>query len=160
MNALTVEQQALKTKIRTSAVIWSIIAALVVALIVFLVAGNAADWLRWGLTIVLGAGAGFLVYRNRYNSGVAKAVCKKCGTAFGIREVERREEVLGTEQRRKIEPIRASEKTGRPLNKVTTWTEQKVEIIAVEECFNCHDRTERKWTVTRDADKLETEVPA
>lgn len=160
MAQLTPEQQGLKTRIRTGAVIWGVIAGLVVALLAFWLLGNAGDIWRWSGTIVLGAAAAFLVYRTSYNSGVAKAVCKKCGTAFGIREVERHEAVIGSEQRQKTEPGKPASKLDRGTKKVTTWREEKVEITAIDECFTCHDRTERKWTVTREADKEETEVPA
>lgn len=160
MDALTPEQQSLKSRITTGAIIWGVVAALVVALLTFWLAANTPEFVRWGLTLVLAAGIGFFVYRWRYNSGVAKAVCRKCGTAFGIREVERHEQVTGSEQRQKIEPARGASKMDRGTNKVTTWTEEKVEVIAIDECFKCHDRNERKWTITREADKRETEVPA
>jgi DNA-directed RNA polymerase subunit M/transcription elongation factor TFIIS len=157
---LSPEQQGLKTSITTGAVITGVIVGLVVALLAFWLAGSLADIWRWLLTLVLGGGAGFLTYRLRYNSGVAKAVCPKCGTAFGIREVEKHEEVIGIEQKRKIEPIKPADKMGRGASKVTTWTEEKLEVTAIDECFKCHNRTERKWQTTRDKDKTETEVPA
>ncbi len=157
---LTPDQQGLKTKITTTAVLWSVVVALVAALLVFWIGGNAPDWVRWLLTIIVGALAGYFTFKLSYNSGVAKSVCKKCGTAFGIREVERHENVIGVEQKRKVESGRAASKTDRGTSKVTTWTEEKVEITAVDECFKCHDRTERKWTINRDQDNTETEVPA
>jgi hypothetical protein len=157
---LTPEQQGLKTKITTAAVLWAIIVALVAALVVFWIGANAPEWLRWVLTIIVGAVAGYLTFKLSYNSGVAKSVCKKCGTAFGIREVERTEQVVGIEQKRKVEAGQPASKTDRGTSKVTTWTEEKVEITAIDECFKCHDRTERKWTVNRDKDTTETEVPA
>jgi hypothetical protein len=157
---LTPEQQGIKTKITMSAILWGIIAGLVVALLAFWLLQNAADWLRWVLTVILGAGGGYLTFRLTYNSGVAKAVCKNCGTAFGIREVDRVERITGTEQRRKVQAGRPPSKTDRGTNKITTWTEEKVEVTAIDECFNCHNRTERKWTMTRDKDKTESETPA
>jgi hypothetical protein len=157
---LTPEQQGLKTRITTGAIIWGVVAGLIVALLAFWLAGNTPDWVRWGLTLVLGGAAGFFTYRTSYNSGVSKAICKKCGTAFGIREVERSERVIGSEQRRKVEAGRPATKMDRGTSKVTVWTEEKLEVTAIDECFKCHDRTERKWTTTRDLDKQETEVPA
>ena len=157
---LTPEQQGLKTKIRAGAIIWGVVAGLVVVLLTFWLAGNTPDWIRWGLTLILGGGAGFLTYRMNFNSGVAKAVCKKCGTAFGIREVARNEAIIGSEQRQKMSPARAASKVDRGTNKLTTWTDVKVEVTAIDECFNCHNRTERKWQATRETDKVETEVPA
>jgi len=160
MDGLTSEQRSLKSKITTGAILWGVIGGLVVALLAFWALGNAGDIVRWGATIVLGGAAGFLVYRWNYNSGVAKAICKKCGTAFGIREVERHEQVTGSEARRRVEPGRPPSKVDRGTSKVTTWTEEKIEVTAIDECFNCHDRTERKWTATREIDKHETEAPA
>jgi hypothetical protein len=43
---LTPEQQGLKTKITTAAVLWAIIVALVAALVVFWIGANAPEWLR------------------------------------------------------------------------------------------------------------------
>ena len=159
MAQLTPDQRGLKTKITTGAIIWGVVAGLVVALLAFWLLANAGDIVRWGGAIVLGGLVGFFSYRTSYNSGVAKAVCKKCGTAFGIREVERHETVIGSEQRQKIEPSGPASKLDRGTNRITTWTEEKVEVTAIDECFNCHDRTERKWTTTREANKQETEVP-
>lgn len=156
---LTAEQQALKTRITTGAITWGVIAGLIVALLVFWMLGNAGDIIRWIGTVALGGAAGYFVHRWSYSSGVAKAVCNKCGTAFGIREVERHEQVTGAEQRRKIEPGKPASKMDRGTNKVTTWTEEKIEVTAIDECFKCHDRTERKWTTTRDKEKEEVEVP-
>jgi hypothetical protein len=157
---LTPEQQGLKRKITITSVLWAIVAALVAALVVFWLSANGPDWVRWLLTIIVGALAGYLTFKLSYNSGVAKSVCKKCGTAFGIHEVERHEAVIGVEQKRKVEAGRPASKTDRGTSKITTWTEEKVEITAVDECFNCRDRTERKWTIDRDQDKTVTEVPA
>ena len=113
---LTPDEQGLKTKITTTAVLWAIVVALVAALLVFWLGGNAPDWVRWMLTIIVGALGGYFTFRLSYNSGVAKSVCKKCGTAFGIREVERHETVLGIEQKRKVERPPAS-KTDRGTSK-------------------------------------------
>jgi hypothetical protein len=111
--------------------------------------------------IIAAAGAlGYFAYRTSYNSGVAKAVCKKCGTAFAIREVERHETILGTEERRQVEQLKPPSKVDRGINRVTTWTEEKLEVTAVDECMKCHDRNERTWTMTRDKNKVEEEVPA
>lgn len=157
---LTPEQQGLKTRITVRAIVTGIAIGLLAGLLVYWLAGNAGDFWRWVLTVLLGAGAAFLSYRVTYNSGVAKSVCGTCGTAFGIREVERREDVVGVEQKRKVAAIKSSDKTARAMNKVTTWAEEKVEITAVDECVKCHARTERKWQVTRDVDKREEDVPA
>ena len=160
MDALSPEQQALKSKITTGAIIWGVVAGLIVALLAFWLLGNAGDLVRWIGSIVLGGGAGYGAYRWSYNSGVAKAVCQKCGTAFGIREVERSEHLIGSEQRQKIEALKPRTKMDRGTKKVTTWLEEKVEVTAIDECFKCHDRTERKWTTTREKDRTEEEVPA
>lgn len=155
MNGLTPEQQALKNKITTSAIIWGVVAGIVVALLAFWLLANAGDVIRWGVAIVGGAGVGLLTWRLVHSSSVAKAVCKKCGTAFGIREVSRSERLIGSEQRRKQEQVKPSTKIDAAVNRTITWTEEKYEVTAVDECFKCHDRTERKWTVTREKDRSE-----
>lgn len=155
MNGLSPEQQALKGKITTDAIVWGVIAGAVAALIAFLLLGNAGDFVRWMVVLIVGPAAGYFTYRWRYSSGVAKAVCRKCGTAFGISEVARSEQLVASEQRRKIEQVKPPTKVDAAVTRTITWTEEKYEVTAVDECFNCHDRTERKWTVTREKDRAE-----
>jgi len=158
MDGLSPEQQALKGKITTSAIIWGAVAGIVVALLAFWLLASAGELVRWLVAIILGPAVGYFTYRWRYNSEVAKAVCKKCGTAFGIREVSRSEQLLSSEQRRKVEQVKPATKIDAAVNRTVTWTEEKFEVTAVDECFKCHDRTERKWTVTREKDRTELSV--
>lgn len=160
MQELTAEQQRQRGRIRIGAMVAGSLVAIVVAFVVFFVTGGLGPIVRGVVIVAITGGLGYFAYRTSYNSGVAKAVCKKCGTAFAIREVERHERLLGTEQRREIEPIKPATKIDRGINRVTTWTEEKVEITAIDECLKCHDRTERTWTMSRDKDKTEEEVPA
>lgn len=158
MDGLSPEQQALKDKITTSAIIWGVVTGIVVALLAFWLLGNAGELIRWLGAIILGPAAGYLTYRWQYSTAVAKAVCKNCGTAFGIREVARSEQLLSSEQRRKVEQVKPATKIDAAVNRTVTWTEEKYEVTAVDECFNCHNRTERKWTVTREKDRAEVTV--
>jgi len=158
MDGLTPEQQALKNKITTSAIIWGVVAGIVVALLAFWLLANAGEVIRWGATIVGGGAVGFITWRLVQSAGVARAVCKKCGTAFGIREITRSEQLIGSEQRKKVEQVKPATKIDAAVSRTITWTEEKYEVTAVDECFKCHDRTERKWTVTREKDRSEATV--
>ena len=155
MNGLTTEQQALKNKIATSAIVWGVVAGVVVALLAFWLLADSGDLVRWTVSILGGAVVGFIAGRLLYSSGVTRAVCKKCGTAFGIREVSRSERLLSSEQRKKVEEVKPATKIDARGTRTVTWIEEKYEVTAVDECFNCHDRTERKWTVTRERDRSE-----
>ncbi|MHB1110300.1 MAG: hypothetical protein ACYCZU_08300 [Devosia sp.] len=155
MEGLSPEQQALKGKITTSAIVWGAVAGIGVALLALWLLGSAGELARWLVTIILGPAAGYFTYRWRYSTGVAKAVCKKCGTAFGIREVSRSEQLVSSEQRKKVEQVKPATKIDAAVNRTITWTEEKFEVTAVDECFKCRDRTERKWTVTREKDRAE-----
>lgn len=155
MEGLSPEQQALKGKITTSAIVWGAVTGIVVALLALWLLGSAGELARWLVTIILGPAAGYFTYRWRFSTGVAKAVCKKCGTAFGIREVSRSEQLVSSEQRKKVEQVKPATKIDAAVNRTITWTEEKYEVTAVDECFKCHDRTERKWTVTREKDRAE-----
>jgi hypothetical protein len=158
MDGLSAEQQALKGKITASAILWAVVTGLVVALLAFLLLANGGDVIRSIGAIVLGTAAGYLTYRWRYSNGVAKAVCRKCGTAFGISEVARSERLLSSEQRKKVEQVKPATKIDAAVMRTITWTEEKYEVTAIDECFKCHDRTERKWTVTREKDRAELTV--
>lgn len=155
MEGLSPEQQALKGKITTSAIVWGAVTGIVVALLALWLLGSAGELARWLVTIILGPAAGYFTYRWRFSTGVAKAVCKKCGTAFGIREVSRSEQLVSSEQRKKVEQVKPATKIDAAVNRTITWTEEKYEVTAVDECFKCHDRTERKWTLTREKDRAE-----
>lgn len=155
MNGLTPGQQALKNKIAASAVSWGMVAGIVSGLLGLWLLANVGDVLRWAVALTGAAAIGFITWRLLYSSGVAKAVCRKCGTAFGIREVSRSEKLIGSEQRKKIAQVKPATKIEAAVNRTVTWTEEKYEVTAVDECFNCHDRTERKWTVTREKDRSE-----
>lgn len=158
MDGLSPEQQALKGKITTSAIIWGAVVGIVTALLAFWLLASAGELVRWLVAVIAGPAVGYLTYRWRYSSGVAKAVCKKCGTAFGIREVSRSEQLLSSEERRKVEQVKPATKIDAAVSRAVTWTEEKFEVTAVDECFKCHDRTERKWTVTREKDRAEVTV--
>ena len=158
MDGLSPEQQALKGKITTSAIIWGASTGIVVTLLAYFLLGNAGEPVRWLVAVIVGPAAGYATYRWRYSSGVARAVCRNCGTAFGIREVARSEQLLASEQRRKIEQVKPATKIDAAVNRTITWTEEKYEITAVDECFKCHNRTERNWTVTREKDRGELTV--
>jgi len=155
MDGLSPEQQALKSKITTSAIIWGAVAGVVVALLALLLLREAGELVRWLVTLIVGGAAGYLTYRWLYSSGVAKAVCRNCGTAFGIREVSRSEQLLSSEQRKKVEQVKPATKIDAAVNRTVTWTEEKYEVTAVDECFKCHNRTERTWTVTREKDRAD-----
>lgn len=160
MNDLTAEQQKQKSRIRTGALMSAALVAIVAAIVAFFATDAVAPALRVVVMLAAAGGLGWLAFRTAYNAGVAKAVCRKCGTAFAIREVDRTERVLGLEQRREIETLKPATEERPGLNRVTTWTEEKVEVTAIDECMNCHDRNSRTWTMTRDKDKVEQELPA
>ena len=157
---LSAEQQRQKSKIRTGSMMAAGLVALSVATLTFFATGGLGPILRGVVIIVVTGALSWFAYRTSYNARVAKAVCKKCGTAFGIREVERSERVISLEQRREIESLKPATADEAGVNRVTTWTEEKVEVTAVDECANCHDRQARTWTMSRDKDKTEEEVPA
>lgn len=158
MDGLSPEQQALKGKIKTRAIVWGVVVGIAAALLAFWLLSNAGEFVRWLVTIIVGAAAGYFTYRGLYSSGVAKAVCKNCGTAFGIREVSRSEQLLSAEQRKKVEQVKPATKVDAATTRTVTWIEEKYEVTAVDECFKCHNHTERKWTATRERDRSELTV--
>lgn len=154
MVELSPEQKKVKGAIVRGAIILGVIVGVVVAVIAWLIGGNWNTIVRWLVTLVAGGGVGYLAYRLNYASGVTKAVCPKCGTAFGIREVERNEELQSTETKFKVEQVKGDKVSG-PQSKSTTWVEEVYKITAIDECSSCGNRTERTWTDTRERDKVE-----
>jgi hypothetical protein len=154
MVELTEAQRKVKNKITWQAVVIGVIVGAIAAVLIYLIGGNWNTAVRWIATLLVGAGLGYVVYRWTYQSGVTKSVCPKCGTAFGIREVERKEELLSTETKFTSEQVKGDKVSG-PQTKSTTWTEDKFKVTAIDECSNCNNRTERSWTETRERDKVE-----
>lgn len=156
MNDLSAEQSELKQKITRNAAIWGGVAGLVVFLLVLWLAGGLGELLRWALALALGGAAGWSTYRGLFGSAAAQAKCASCGTAFSRREVSRSEAVLGREPKRKVERIEAVG-ADPAREKTTTWTEEAIEVTAVDACGKCGGRSERTWKTTREADREETE---
>jgi hypothetical protein len=151
MTDLTQDQEKLRTRINRNAIIWGAVAGLIVFLLLFWLAAGLGEAVRWGAAVIGGGAAGFFGYRGLYSSGAGKAKCAKCGTAFSVREVDRKERLLGYEPKRTVEPSGDGKRT------IKTWTEERYEVTATDECSHCHDRTERKWTTTREKDGSEVE---
>lgn len=159
MYELTVEQQKQKDKVRTGGKVSGGLLAMVVAFMShFAMLGLEPPVLHWGLVVVLSAGLGYFAYRTTVARGIAKATCKKCGTAFSIRESERNEKLLSAEDRKQVEQLKPASEGEPGIDRVTTWVEERVEITAVDECMHCHDRNTRTWTMTHDKNKVEQEV--
>jgi hypothetical protein len=154
MVELTPEQKKVKSRITNGAITLGVIVGVAVAVIAWLIGGNWNTIVRWIVALGAGGGLGYLAYRLNYASGVSKAVCGKCGTAFGIREIEQHEDLISTETKSKVEQVKG-DKIGGPTTRTTTWVEDVYKVTAIDECSACGNRTERTWNVTRERDKVE-----
>ena len=158
MYELTAEQQKQKDKVRTGALTSGALLAIVSVFLTNFATLSLEPLVRYPLVAVIAAGLGYFAYRTSYSLGIAKAKCAKCGEAFSIQETDRQEKLLGTEDKRLVEQLKPAADGEPGLDRVTTWTEETVEVTVVDECMNCHDRNERSWTMARDKNKVEQEV--
>lgn len=158
MYELTAEQQKQKDKVRTGALTSGALLAIVSVFLVNFATLSLDPLVRYPLVAVIAAALGYLGYRTSYGFGIAKAKCPKCGEAFTIHETDRTEKLLGEEEKRMVETLKPAEDGEAGIDRVTTWTEETVEVTVIDECANCHDRNERSWTMARDKNKVEREV--
>lgn len=154
MNGLSQEQLELRDRITRSSTIWGVVGGAVVFLLAFWLLAGLGEAIRWGGAIVLGGAAGFFARQRLFSSGAGKARCAKCNKAFSVREVDRSEKFVSSEAKQTAD--KADKPSSAGPRKITTWIEETYAVTAIDECGHCHNRTERKWSTTREKDKKET----
>lgn len=151
MSGLSAEQEAMQASIRKTATIWGCIGGAVVALIALWVLGGQASAVRYGGAAILGAGAGFGLFKYMFGNGSKAAQCSKCGAAFSITRTDRSEKLLGSA------PKESRQEADDRSTKVTTWTEESYEVTDTYTCAKCGDVTRKTHTSNRKTDE-KTEI--
>ena len=96
---------------------------------------------------------GFLVFRSSFNSGSKTAQCEKCSAAFSRSKTDTAETVLSSENKEERE-----EQEDRST-KVTTWVEDKVQVVDSYTCAKCGDVTTKTYETTRRRDEAKVIEP-
>ncbi|MEX0969474.1 MAG: hypothetical protein WD046_03390 [Paracoccaceae bacterium] len=154
MSGLSAEQEAMQASIKKTALIWGCIGGAVVALIALLVLSGQGGALRFGGAVILGAGAGFGLFKWSFGNGSKAAQCGKCSAAFSITRTDRSEKVLGSE------PKESREEADDRSTKVITWMEETYEVTETYTCAKCGDVTTKTHTSSRKKDEKTEVLPA
>lgn len=151
MSGLSAEQEAMQASIRKTATIWGCIGGAAVALIALWALGSQGSAVRYGGAAILGAGAGFGLFKWSFGNGSKAAQCGKCSAAFSITRTDRSEKLLGSA------PKESRQEADDRSTKVTTWVEESYEVTDTYTCAKCGDVTHKTHTSNRKKDE-KTEV--
>lgn len=143
MTDLSAEQTELKSSITKSATTWGIILGLIVAVILYFVLGSQGMAIRAGAAVVVGALAGYGIFRWQFGSQSKAAQCGNCGAAFSISRTDHQETLSGSED--KVE--REAQDDG--STKVTRFTEESYDVVDTYTCSSCGDATTKEYKITR-----------
>lgn len=151
MTDLSADQHELKASINKSATIWGAVLGVIVAIIAWFVLGSLETPIRAIGALVIGAAAGFGIYRWQFGSQSKSAQCGKCHAAFSITRTDRTETEAGRED--KVE--RKPQDDG--STEVTRFTEVKSDVVDTYTCSSCSDATTKEYQVTR-RENVQTKV--
>ncbi len=152
--SLSEEQQAIEKKISKSAKTWGIVCGAIVAAIILILLSGANTFVWIGCAIMGGNGVGYGIYKWRYKSKSEAAVCEKCNASFSISRTDRSETLTGSSE----EETREEQEDG--TTKVTSWTEEKYDVVETYTCSKCTDETTKEYISTKRKDEKEVIEPA
>lgn len=148
MAKLSNEQLELKNSIQKSAVIWSVILALVIALLAYWLLSSQGAVVRLGLAALIAAASGYGIFRAIFSSKAKSAKCQQCSAAFSTSLDDRNEVLVDSQQRSESEPLDG----GRV--KVTRWVEEKYDVVDSYKCSNCGFVSTKEYQVSRKRDEI------
>ena len=153
MSNLSQDQLDKRAAIQKTATIWGAIVGIIAGLLAFWLLGGQGSAIRYGGAVVIALVAGFLVYRASFNSGAKSSLCEACGAAFSRSRTDRSETVASSEakEEREEQPDKST--------KVTTWTEDKLDVVETHTCAKCGDTTTREFQSSRRRDEKSTVEP-
>lgn len=152
--SLSNEQQALEKKIGKSAKTWGIVFGVITALIILAVMSGTNVFIWIGSALIAGNGVGYGIYKWRYGANSDAATCEKCKATFSISKTDKSETLTGSSE----EESREEQEDG--TTKVTTWTEEKYDVVETYTCSKCTDETTKEFKTTKRKDEKEVIEPA
>lgn len=148
MSNLSSEQQDLKNSIRKSAIIWGVILGGVAGAITFWLTADMAQDNRTQITGMVAGGVGFLLFWLISRSGAKSSKCEKCSASFSISRTNREENLVSSEEKSEHEKL---ENGG---SKLTTWIEEKFDVVETFACSSCDNITTKNSQTTRKKDEI------
>ena len=147
MSNLTIEQEALRTSIKESAIIWGCILGLVVAGLAYWLLGSQGLNLRISGAALVGVLTAGGIYRKNMSSGTADAKCTKCNAAFSVARVDRQEVMATSTPKEKRKNLDNGD------TEITTWIEEVYDVKDTYECATCSEVTHKTYQSTRRKDE-------
>lgn len=154
MTNLSQEQEEMRQSIQKSAMIWSIIFALVVAGVAYWALGGQSVMVRMGVTAAAGIIILVGIFKWRFSANSKSAQCAKCATAFSISKTNH-VETLKSSTAKESRDAQEDHST-----KVTTWTEEIYGVVDTYTCASCDDTQTKEYTTTRKKDEKSVVEPA
>ena len=147
MSDLSQDQEERRASIQKTATVWGVILGAIAGLLALWLLGGQGGAVRFGGAIVVALGVGFLVFRASFNSGAKSAKCEKCGAAFSRARSDHAETLISST------PKETREEQADKSIKVTSWTEDALDVLDTYTCAKCGDITTKSYQTTRRRDE-------
>ena len=154
MGNLSSEQLELKQSITKSAVIWGAILGCIAGAITFWLTADMTPENRTQITGMVAGGVGFLLFLLISRSRAKSSKCEKCSASFSISRSNREENLVSSEEKSEHEKL---DKGG---SKLTTWIEEKIDVVETYTCSSCNNITTKNFQITRKKDEVVREKGA
>ncbi len=148
MSNLSSEQQDLKRSITKSAIIWGVVLGCIAGAIAFWLTADMTEGNRTQITGMVAGGVGFLLFLFISRSGAKSSKCEKCSAAFSISRTNREENLVSAEEKSE------HEKLDDGGSKLTTWIEEKFDVVETYTCSSCDNITTKNSQITRKKDEV------
>ena len=147
MANLTPEQQALRTSIKKSAIIWGIVLGVIVSGLAYWLLGSQGTGIRSGGAVLAGMLAAGVISSKNLSSGAAGAKCANCSAAFSVARVDRQEVLAKSTPKEERKDLDNGE------IEITTWVEDVYDVDDTYKCSSCDDTTHKTYQSTRRKDE-------
>ncbi len=154
MSELSKEQEELKSSITKSALIWGGVFALIAGAIAFWSTANMDTGDRTQITGMVAGGVGFLIFWLVSRAKAKSSKCPKCSAAFSISRTNREETLISSEEKSEHEKLEGGG------SRLTTWREEKYDVVETYTCSSCGDVTTKISQTTRRKDEVVKEKAA
>jgi len=152
MSGLSQDQEEMRTSIQKTATIWGVVVGAIVGLLALWILDGQDSAIRFGGAALVALAVGVFVFRASFKSRSKSAQCEKCGAAFSRSRTNHVETVASSEakEEREEQPDKST--------KVTTWIEDKLDVVDTYTCAKCGDSSTKTYQTTRRRDEESTLV--
>lgn len=146
MSAMDQDQISMERSIRKGAMIWGVVCFVIIGLLAYWLLGSYGDFARIAGGAVLGATAGFSVFKWSFGQRAKDALCEKCGAGFSISRTQHDEVLNSSGEKSSREPQDDGS------TEVSEWIEDVFDVTDVLTCAKCQNATVKNYQSTRRRD--------